>query len=441
MYFLSDKSPIRLLVVSSVWPHMAGSFEAANVVSHAIVSELAQSGRFAVSYAYINTSNTPIPANAKPEIEQLKFQGVRFLDPLLIDPCLPLRQRPLAFLKALFFQPSAILAGYGASAKLQILLAGQPIDAVISIWSEIGLNAAADFPALRLAYHGNPDYKVFDAQHEVMKLVGVAPTGIKAFMDSIRRALLRNLLKRAHHCVLLKYDSVADVAANDAHHYAQQGITAVYLQNMWPMTPPFDWEIKRDKLESANPGKIIGSVGNMSATGNSLGFIALGQEVLPALKRKLSNVPFEIHIFGGREPKAFLKPLLNDPHIKIRGFVDDLDGEILSAPIFLISNNHHTFKVGHTRFLHAWSLGACVVAFADCREAMPEIEHNRNALLGNTAEEIASLVTQALADRTLRRRIAKGGIETLQTIFSPKRVTHILSANIQSELDKQRQTL
>lgn len=420
----------HLLVVSSVWPHVEGSFEAANVVAYSIVAELATSGDFDLSYAYVNANPAEIPPQAEPELAQLRAAGVSFLEPLLLPPPPSLRERPLAFLKALFAKPESILFGYGVGDELRVH-AQRQVDAVLTIWTEVGLNAASDVGTLRFAYHGNPDHKVFDAQHEVMRLIGAEPRGMRGFIDWLRRVLLRNLLERAHLAILRKYTFVADVAANDAAYYAKQGVNAFYLQNMWPMLPPVDWEVRRDHLEAVNPGKIVGSVGNMSATGNSLGFVALGQEVLPALERQLPVGSFKIHIFGGREPKSYLKPLLTHSAVLLRGFVDDLNEEILSAQVFLISNNHHNFKVGHTRFLHAWSLGSCVVAFRDCCEAMPEIEHGYNALLGDSAEEVAALVAQALNDRDLRRSIGRGGIVTLQQKFSPATVARTLVERMQ----------
>lgn len=421
----------HLLLVSSVWPHVKGSFEAANVVAHSIVAELAATGEFDLSYAYVNVNLAQVPLQAEPELACLRESGVRFLEPLLLPPPPSLRERPLSFLKALFFKPESILYGYGAGDALRER-ARCKVDGVLTIWTEVGLNAARDVGTLRFAYHGNPDHKVFDAQYEVMRLAGAEPRGLRAIVERLRRGVLRNLLERAHLATLRCYSFVADVAANDAAYYASRGVNAFYLANMWPMSPPADWETRRDALEAANVGKIVGSVGNMSATGNGLGFVALGKEVLPALERILPRDSFKIHIFGGREPKPFLKPLLSHPAIVLRGFVDDLNEEILSAPVFLISNNHHNFKVGHTRFLHAWSLGACVVAFRDCRESMPEIEHGCNALLGNTAEEVAALVAQALQDRDLRRRIGRGGIETLRQKFCPAIVARMLIERMQA---------
>ena len=392
---------------------------------HSIVSELVAANKYDLSYVYVNVKTSVIPPEAGNELARLRESGVRFLEPLILAQPKSLQKRPLSFLKALIFRPQLVLVGDGCGGALRDR-AHREVDAVLTIWSEFGLNAASEIGRFRFAYHGNPDHKVFDAQYEVMRLVGADPRGLRAMIDWLRRCVLRGLLARAHLRTLKNYTFVSDVAANDAKYYVSKGINAFYLPNMWPMTPPDNWEALRDQLELVNPGKIVGNVGNLSATGNSLGFVALCNEVLPALERVLPHNSFKIHIFGGSEPKVFLKPLLAHPAIILRGFVDDLNEEIISAPIFLISNNHHNFKVGHTRFLHAWSLGACVVAFRDCCEAMPEIENGCNALLGNTSEEVANLVAQALQDRELRRQIGRGGIETLHKKFNPATVTREL---------------
>jgi glycosyltransferase involved in cell wall biosynthesis len=420
------KNKIKLLVISSVMPHVKSNFEAANVILHSILSELINSNSFELTYMYVNSTLPEIPMNAKSEIDELKDKGVKFLDPLLLEPNPPLHKHPFKLIKAFFFKPEAILYGHGEGKKLLSLLNGHEIDAVMPVWSELGSNIASELPFLRFAYNGNPENKVFDAYYEIMRLANVQPKGIRFLFYWMRYSILSNILKRAHIAILRRYNFVADVGAIDAADYKSHGINAFYLQNMWPINPPADWVSRRDNMEANNLSKIVGNVGNTSATGNSLGFIALTQEVLPALKTKLDLESFKIHIFGGREPRDYLKPLLNDTQIVLRGFVDDLDAEIMSAPVFMVLNNRYNFQSGHTRFLHAWSLGACVIAFDNCSESMPEIKNGYNALLGSSSEEIADLIVQALSDRDLRRRIGQGGVDTLKSKFHPSVVTKTL---------------
>lgn len=415
----------HLLVVSGVWPHVEGAVEAANVVVYSILSEIAALEEFDVSYGYVNSDPAEIPPEAVAQISRLRENGVCFIKPLLIPRPPPYRKRPMALLKAFFFKPEAIFFGYGSGNALKERCERE-IDAVLTIWSEVGLNAACDVGVFRFAYHGNPDHKVFHAFHEAKQLMNVSSRGLKSYVEWAARTILGSIIERGHLAILRRYNLVADVAQNDANYYVNRLINACYLPNMWPMSPPPGWEALRDTLEAENPYKIVGNVGNLSATGNTLGLLTLGKEVLPVLERILPGGNFRVHIFGKGQPRSYLAALLSHPAILKRGFVEDLNTEILSAPVFLICNNRQKFKVGNTRFLHAWSLGACVVAFQDCREAMPEIKHGYNTLLGSNPEEVASLVVRALQDRDLRRHIGRGGIETLRQHFYPPTITRKL---------------
>lgn len=425
---MSDTSTprIRLLIVSGCWPHFKGSSEAANIIAYSILTELVSTRTFDISFAYVNSSSAPVPAVAEPELQSFRDSGVTFLPPLLIgNHDHSILDRISLFARALTTDPAHILHGYGTSHLLLDRLSSD-IDAVLSIWTEIGFYAASGVGRYRFSYHGNPDHKVFDAQYEILRLSNTKTSLVGFFRQWLRATIYSKLIERAHLSVMRRYNMIANVAANDAFYYSRKGVNAFYLPNMWPNNTPIDWETSRNLLEPSNPGKIIGSVGNLSATGNTLGFLTLGHQILPALDRTMPPDSFKIHIYGGRELRPFILPLLTHPAVIIRGFVQNLDEEILSAPVFLICNNHNKFKVGHTRILHAWSLGACVVAFRDCRESMPEIEHNRNALLADNADELAHLIFEAFKDHSLRRRIGRGGHETLQKSFSPPEVTRRL---------------
>jgi len=109
----------HLLVVSSVWPHVEGSFEAANVVAHSIVAEIAAAGEFDLSYAYVNTNLVQVPLQAESELASLRAAGVNFLEPLLLPQPPSWRYRPLAFAKALLARPESFLFGYDAGRALR----------------------------------------------------------------------------------------------------------------------------------------------------------------------------------------------------------------------------------------------------------------------------------------------------------------------------------
>jgi glycosyltransferase involved in cell wall biosynthesis len=59
--------------------------------------------------------------------------------------------------------------------------------------------------------------------------------------------------------------------------------------------------------------------------------------------------------------------------------------------------------------MHAWSLGACIVAHSDAALSLPEMVDGENALLGGDPDAIVERIARALGDRSLRRRIGAAG--------------------------------
>jgi hypothetical protein len=122
--------------------------------------------------------------------------------------------------------------------------------------------------------------------------------------------------------------------------------------------------------------------------------------------------------------------LLAHPNIKLRGFVDDIDREMADAGIFVCVNNATRYNVGHTRYLHAWSLGCCVIAHTAVREAMPELQHRENALLGRDGREIAEMIALSAAEPKLRYTLGSNGYETFRANFMAKQVAPKILASL-----------
>jgi glycosyltransferase involved in cell wall biosynthesis len=142
--------------------------------------------------------------------------------------------------------------------------------------------------------------------------------------------------------------------------------------------------------------------------------------VLPELDRRLGG-DYALHIYGAGRLFPAVAKVLDHPRVVNRGFVDDIDAELRSAKVFLLANNNNpAFVTGHTRVLHAWSLGSCVVAQRNIARAMPEVVHGENALLAETGAELAEQAAAATADEELRRRIGEGGRRTYEREFRPE---------------------
>jgi glycosyltransferase involved in cell wall biosynthesis len=415
---------IKVLVLGGVWPCLRGSREAANVLAFEILSHLADYERFELSYGYVSTRSATRNAAEMAGIRSLEEKNVCFLPATLLAEEKP--QGRWSRLRKLLFssEPEGIIPGAGQHGRIVEACGDWKPDVALTIWSEAATAAASGLSIPKFAYYGNPDHKVAKAALEFES--SISPNGFKG-RDFIDRLRIRAIC-RAHLNIMKRQAAVGDVALNDAEFYRSHGVeNAFYIRNMWPCPDREDWKELRNNSEQTKPIKITGNVGNLSATGNTFGLRTLVNEVLPAIKTRLGEGSFQIHLFGAHQPHPALRQRLADPHIIVRGFVDNLDAEIISSPIFLVANNYNSFKVGNTRFLHAWSLGSCVIAFRDSAEAMPEIRHGVNALLARSAEEMAEYVFLAARDPRLRRKLGQGGIATLRYEFNPRNVVAKIS--------------
>jgi hypothetical protein len=421
---------MRVLVLAGVWPYVRENTEAANVVAHEIISHLLGTSGCEVAFARVsNESNAPTLA-ARSALGQLEARGLTVFPTIQIAaPRARSRARRLVA-QHVSAKPEVLLRGAANAREVAALCRDWNATCALTVWSETATASLFGAPVPKMAYYGNVDYLAVQARVNFQwkhRQVSWDPALVIATLKGRVGALA---VKRAHLEVMRSFDAVGDVAANDAALYQREGVRAFYIRNMWPGDVPPDWESIRDHSEQSVPLKIVGNVGNLSATGNTHGLYTFATSVLPALKRTLGEGNFEVHLYGAREPHPLVKPLLHDPHIRIRGFVDDLDAEILSAPVFLVSNNHDEYKVGHTRFLHAWSLGSCVVAFNDSAGAMPEIVHRKNALLADSPEALAGLVAEAAANVALRRSLGRAGVRTLRDDFDPATVTKVIAERL-----------
>lgn len=430
----SSRNRKRVLVLSSVWPIAVGNISAAEVVVHEIARLLAAGDDFEVAFMLVNFTEPEKSAAAQAAMDALAAAGARFLPMMQLQ-----KPRQESFLvrnlRILFGSTDGLIPGLDQGGKIvEACRAADWIpDIVVPVWSEVGTAAASGLPWPTYAYYGNPDHKVMLAnlQLEWRWARRRSLSGLARYAWS---RLIQKRLEQAHVGEMRKLTLVGDVANNDAEFYRSAGVNAYYVNNMWPTAGTDDWRARRDAEEQTSPLKIAASIGRASATGNTYGLWAIGEEILPALKRRFPAGDFELHVYGRQAPRDFLQLLLADPAIRLRGFVEDIDKELLSCPIFLIANNRYNFKVGHTRFLHAWSLGACVVAWRDSALAMPEIVHNENVLLADTADEMAELVAQAASDTAMRRHLGEGGRRTLAQYYRPESVVAGIAERIRSLL-------
>jgi glycosyltransferase involved in cell wall biosynthesis len=416
---------LRLAVVAANWPSPEHSIRAANVVVFELVRALAEQAGVTVAFLKVShTGGAPASDEERAALDALVAGGVEVLAELVLpEP----ERRGTSLAKLLQPSPAHFYPDVVHGNHIARALAQWNADVLMVPWSEWLTAACSNVPIVKFAYYGNPDHKTgrMRSLHD-RKLNGWS-------MMDIRLQVALSRLERVHNQIMRRYELLGDVAANDADYYVANGHpNAFYIRNVWIDRFGDGWREQRRALESAAPLVIVGNVGKLGGTANRYGLEYLGKEILPALRRRLAPGTFRLEILGAGELEPAIRAKLDGPDVTFRGFVPDIDEAMLSAPIFLCANNATPFKVGHTRYLHAWTLGACVVAHSDASLSMPEIRHNKNALLGRDAEEIADLIVRAGGDKSMRERIGTAGWETYRTQFRAESV----ASNIVSRIER-----
>jgi glycosyltransferase involved in cell wall biosynthesis len=406
---------VKVLVIGNVWPHAEHTVRAANVVVFELLRALSKSGNGEVGYLKVRRHSDPEPANAERHgAHILRDAGVTVLDELSLPP--PPFARPvwkkLLIPRRSDYYPECDFGDLVATAIREFAP-----DMLLVPWSEWITALCANLDLPKFAYYGNPDHKA-----GMYRIAFDRRNGIPTY-PRLRSTMYLHYLEQAHLGVMRRYDLLGNVAANDAAYYVRQGHPrAFYIHNVWIDRFGLSWQQMRSDIEQYSPTKIIANVGQLGGTANRYGLELLGRQVAPALREVLRDVPYELHILGKGELIPPLAKLLTSPEIRVRGFVEDIDQELLQSSIFLCLNNGSPYKVGHTRYLHAWSLGCAVVAHDDATLSMPEIRDGYNALLGRGAVEIAVQVKKLIDQPALRLQLGMAGYKTFRAHFVADRV-------------------
>lgn len=238
----------------------------------------------------------------------------------------------------------------------------------------------------------------------------------------LTRALMRKAETR-HFARLRHLHAATNICALDAADYSANGVPSRYVPNTWPDVFGADWAAKRAAAEATRPGlEMLGNIGGLDATGNRFGLGYLASDVLPALERLGLNEPWRINVCGRGKLPDELSRRLAHPRIALRGFVPDIDGEMLANRIFLLCNNAGPYTGGYTRAIYALTAGATLVAHRRLADSMPELRDGENCLLGDDGASIAAHVADAARDGDLRRRLAEAGRATYAKRFAPDAV-------------------
>jgi Glycosyl transferases group 1 len=158
-------------------------------------------------------------------------------------------------------------------------------------------------------------------------------------------------------------------------------------------------------------------VGHMKGVVTLEGLRLFATGILPRLERELGAGGFEVRIAGGYDPPPDLARAFDRPSVRLLGHVEGAEDEFRRAHVLLVPNSI-TLGV-RVRVVTGFSHGACIVSHRANANGIPELEHGRNALIGDSADELAGQVLRALGDAELRRTLGAGARETYERHFAP----------------------
>ena len=294
-------------------------------------------------------------------------------------------------------------------------------DLILPVWSEIATRVISTLPNKKIAYYGNLEFLVKQSN---ISLDLKFNKNMRNFCRYLYMKIVGELHKRESISYLKKYSHVFNVSALDAHNLFKLGVKSSYLQMIWDGDNK-EINYMRNRNESINTKKrVCCSVGNLSATGNTFGFITLIEDIIPEIERQGLNQYFRLQIYGGSNFRyESIRTKLINKGVEIMGFVEDLESELLDSNISIVPHNKFSHKVSHTRVLYNWHLGVPVILFTESSGPMPELVHNYNCLLANNAKEFVEYMFLICEDEKLRKKIIKNGLSTLNNKCSIKKVT------------------
>ena len=431
---------MKIFIVLSNAPHSRG--EAIEVVGHEVVEKAQQLGHSVVLQVILRDPRESAAAKqAEHLLREVGIPGLVVCPLLYVEDVTDGSSDRGAMARlgrlcgALTVRRMFPASGLGPAVERRVREAGA--QAIVSVWSWEALAATYHISGVpKFVYYGNPDHLPMQARLRHPDLFSLPTASLKDRLWLWFERVRNERRKRLNIRMMNACEVTANNSRLDTEFYRDHGHPhSIYLQNMWPTVDGTPRPVSPDP--QLRPIKIIGSVGNLGATGNTFALTYLGRELLPRLAARFKQRPFEIHLLGKGTLSAASAAALKDPRVKIRGWVEDINEEFRSASSFLVLTNVNAdFLVGNTRILLAWALGTCVIMHENSRLAMPEIEHGVNALLGKTPDELADVIVAAVDDETLRKRIGQGGQRTFETYYRSDVVVPKMFDLVQDMVDR-----
>lgn len=363
----------------------------------------------------------------KVRLNILEKLGVKVV-PITIDPALVFsyspqnrwRNRLNALQRSLQPRLSDYYPSVRFSARMESILKSIQPDVIFAYhWQGVAVTHGLKM-APRMAVLGDPVYLVSDyrdrlkRQSEAAELsktvsIGEILSQVRNRVDALRHP--RFMIELLSEC-----EKIGFFAAHHAEWVRNHGIPQCsYFRTPIPDEAGSEWEELRAAHFTREKPKLL-LIGHLQGTATLSGLYLFAKETLPILERKLGPDGFEVHLVGGETPPPELSRLLNRPSVLFRGHIEYPHNEFLSSDVLVVPT---PIDLGiRVRILVGWSFGCCVVAHQANALGIPEMAHEKNALLAAAGRDLAESIIRALKDISLRKKLQKAGRQTYEEFFS-----------------------
>ncbi|MBI4243136.1 MAG: glycosyltransferase [Planctomycetes bacterium] len=208
------------------------------------------------------------------------------------------------------------------------------------------------------------------------------------------------------------------VAINYVETFRKLGASGCkYYKSPYIDTIGKDWKELKERAQAKNKKTKIIMIGKVS-TPTYLHYKILTDNILLRIDEKLGKDTYEIHLIGRVTIPPEYKKGLNHPSIILRGYVNDIKEDFLSADILLVPT---PINLGiRSRIIVGLSYGCCIVTTIFEKDGRPELNHMENCLIANSVQEIPELIIMALNDKQLRKKIEYNARMTYEKNFMPQ---------------------
>jgi len=415
---------LKILIATALWPNARHTVRGGNIIVFEMIRLLAEQPGVSVIVQKVSKPGEPGPTDDETHARELltRCEGVGVLDDYRLEPR-EIAPRRADRWRILFPRVADYYPEWPGRARWQQHLEALAPDVVLVPLSEWITALTSGAAMTTYAYYGNPDPKPRRRRDDFS-----LERGRIGKIEYYKRRWDLAHLERFHLGIMRGITHSGNVSLNDADYYAGHGHpSAFYVPHLWtdhaPTTKAFDREPK-----AALPVRVIANIGKLDATANREGLLLLAEELLPLIREG----EFQWEILGANKLDIHVRERLERSDVIFRGWVPDIDEDMAAAQLFLCLNNASPYKVGHTRYLHAMSLGCCIVAHQDVRLSMPELVHGENCLLGATVPDVANLLREAAGSASLRSALGRGAVKTFHEKFTAQAVVPQIVARLET---------